>query len=82
MVAGLCIHFLVNWSVRCVAWLVFIGGIARIALKLECTAGSSAMLCPRMHELQLYDFAVPFHQYFKVFTCPNGSTARAEAVLS
>ena len=53
MVAGLCHHFLVNRSVKCVAWLVFVGGIARIASELECTAGNLAMLCLRMHELQL-----------------------------
>ena len=27
------------------------------------------------------DFAVPFHQDFEVFACPNGSSARVRAVL-
>ena len=27
------------------------------------------------------DFAVPFHQYFEVFACPDGSSARARAVF-
>ena len=39
LVAGLCPHFLVSWSVRCIAWFVFVGGITRIAPELENTTG-------------------------------------------
>ena len=53
VVAGLGSHFLVSWSVRCIAWLIFIMGNTRIASKLECTVGCSAMLCPHVYELQL-----------------------------
>ena len=53
VVAGLGSHFLVSWSVRCIAWLIFIMGNTRIASELECTVGCSAMLCPHVYELQL-----------------------------
>ena len=53
VVAGLGSHFLVSWSVRCIAWLIFIMGNTRNASELECTVGCSAMLCPHVYELQL-----------------------------
>ena len=53
VVASLGSHFLVSWSVRCVVRLILVMGHTRIALKLECTVGCWAMLCPHVHELQL-----------------------------
>ena len=53
VVAGLGHHFLVSWSVSCVARLIFVMGNTRIALELECTVGYWAVLCPHMHKLQL-----------------------------
>ena len=50
-VAGSCHHLLVSWSCQPIAWLGFFGGITRIAPELDCTVGSLAMLCHRMHEL-------------------------------
>ena len=53
VVAGLGSHFLVGWSVGCIARLILVMGNTRIAPQLECTVGVWALLRSRMHKLQL-----------------------------